>query len=393
MENFAAAFRRIVTEYPEVIEDRKLLKSILSDVFPQDQREINLLLTGFDIRVMDLVNGRQDDLFIRRAILKNRLMKEHGITSTYAVWIIDTWLYALGDDTITSTDRTLPPTCEEDFLVLEQDGMLEIVQYKGNQTEITVPSTIEEKPVRIIGDRAFRGNATIKRVVLEDGIRLIRGGAFSGCTQLEEIDLPNSLESIGEMKGAGKTVDDGAFAGAGIRDIELPRNLHQIGVYTFADSALESITLPNSVQEIGKGAFEGCLDLISAELPPELYCIPHSMFKKCRKLSTVKFPNDLYEISGSAFAGCQSLTEIELPHRLVEMGSGVFAGCKSLEKLYIPHTVVRISDSNSFNSYIYTYSTPSFGGGKKALTVYCHPKSFARKYANAFSMQTEDWKK
>lgn len=84
MGNFAAVFRQTISEHADALHGRKLLKGVLSDVFPQSQREINLLLTGFDVNAADLLDGSEDTLLLRRAIAKTRLIKEHGITDSYA---------------------------------------------------------------------------------------------------------------------------------------------------------------------------------------------------------------------------------------------------------------------------------------------------------------------
>lgn len=356
MDNFGEVFRQTITEYPDVLHDRKLLKGVLSDVFPQSQREINLLLTGFDVNASDLLNGPNDALFIRRSIVRNRLIKERGITSSYATWIVDTWLYALGVDAVECTSEAPSPICEDDFVLIEDDGITELAYYKGNQTEVAIPMQIDGKVIHTIGKKAFRGNTKVERVVIETGVTVISEGAFSGCTNLVSVSIPPSVERIGELKATGKTAEDGAFAFTGLREISIPSSVNVLGVYTFSNSALESINLPDSVQEIGKYAFEDCQCLTEAFLPASLYSIPNGLFKKCKNLAKIGFPIDLYEIGSSAFSGCKSITTVELPHRVVELGKSVFSGCSSLSKIYVPHTVVRIADSNAISNYIYTYS-------------------------------------
>lgn len=393
MDNFAAVFRHTISEYPDALHDRKMLKGVLSDVFPQSQREINLLLTGFDVNATNLLDGPEDALFIRRAIARTRLIKEHGITSGYATWIVDTWLYALGVDTVESTSEAPPPICEDDFVLIEDGGVVELAYYKGNQTEVAIPSQIDGKSIQSIGSKAFRGNTKIERVVIETGVIVISEGAFSGCTNLTSISIPPSVERIGELKATGKSAEDGAFAFTGLREISIPSSVTMIGAYTFSNSALEDIRVPESVQEIGKCAFEDCQNLTEVLLPTALYSIPQGLFKKCKSLTKIGFPNDLYEIGSSAFSGCKSITSVELPHRVVELGKGVFSGCTSLSAIYVPHTVIRIADSNAISNYIYTYTAPCFGSERHPVTVHCHPKSFARKYAKAFKMKVEDWSK
>lgn len=92
----------------------------------------------------------------------------------------------------------------------------------------------------------------ITKIIVEEGITSIGNAAFCACENLETVLLPDSLKEIGV----------GAFAGSGMTEIELPENLTTIGEAAFIDSSLTKITIPASVTSIGNTAFSECAKLL-----------------------------------------------------------------------------------------------------------------------------------
>ena len=73
-----------------VIKDRNKVKSILKDIMPHDKLHCNLLMIGYDAGVLSLVDKVLNDELLFK--YRNKLEKEHGVTSDNADWIIVTWL-------------------------------------------------------------------------------------------------------------------------------------------------------------------------------------------------------------------------------------------------------------------------------------------------------------
>jgi len=147
--------------------------------------------------------------------------------------------------------------------------------------------------------------------------------AFFDCINLQTIELPASLQSIGW----------GAFADCiNLQTIELPASLQSIGVIAFSGCInLQTIELPAGLQGIGSSAFMGCINLQTIELPAGLQSIGDYTFYGCYNLQTIELPAGLQSIGGYAFMGCINLQTIELPASLQSIGWGAFSECLNLQ--------------------------------------------------------------
>ncbi|MCR5791078.1 MAG: leucine-rich repeat domain-containing protein [Lachnospiraceae bacterium] len=97
----------------------------------------------------------------------------------------------------------------------------------------------------------------------------------------------------------------------------------------------EHVTLPNTVTEIGKDAFTGCISLVSVTIPDSVKKIGYSAFENCINLESVSLPSGIKAIDSSAFSGCGRLKTVNIPAKTKSLGSGVFAGCNSLSSVAI----------------------------------------------------------
>lgn len=112
----------------------------------------------------------------------------------------------------------------------------------------------------------------------------------------------------------------------------------KIGSYSFngAGRNLKSITLPNTIKEIGFCAFFGCSSLESLRLPEELTCIGDQAFMHCSGLKSIDFPYGLERIYDGAFQYCKSIESLEIPDSVNYLGSEAFSDCTSLKSVKLP---------------------------------------------------------
>ena len=107
-------------------------------------------------------------------------------------------------------------------------------------------------------------------------------------------------------------------------------------------SSLTSITIPNSVTEIGGSAFEGCSGLTSITIPNSVTSIGSSAFYRCSSLTSITIPNSVTSIGYEAFRECSGLTFITIPSSVTSIGDGAFEGCRGLTSITIPNSVTEI---------------------------------------------------
>ena len=131
-----------------------------------------------------------------------------------------------------------------------------------------------------------------------------------------------------------------------VTDSDVTRKVTKIGDYAFTGCTnLTSVTIPNSVLYIEKHAFENCSSLTSINIPDFLRSIGEYAFSNCQSLTSVTIPNYVWYIVMYAFENCSSLTSINIPEYVSTLEFAVFAGCTSLTSITIPNGVTSIGPS------------------------------------------------
>ena len=97
--------------------------------------------------------------------------------------------------------------------------------------------------------------------------------------------------------------------------------------------SLESITLPEGIDEIGIAAFALCAKLKNIILPDEVCKIGKEAFS-CTALTTISLPWGVKESEEKMFMGCSELVSVSIPGRVVRIKADAFNGCMSLDRLY-----------------------------------------------------------
>jgi hypothetical protein len=286
-----------------------------------------------------------------------------------------------------------------------------------------------------IGDEAFEDCYALTACPLPDGVKSIGKCAFAFCGGLTEMDLPGGLENIGilpfygcnELAGfsmdgsngafavsdgvlfsgdmktlvcvpCGKagswTVPDGteavgtyAFGGSTLETLVLPESLEELGDFAFYRSAgLAALALPDGLVRVGERAFYGCRGLKEvgigagttdvtgqtfelctgvqrfqvAEANPALTAQDGILFSKDRKTlvcfpagrnGTAEIPAGVEVVGESAFFGCDHLESVSMPDGLREIGDHAFNYCPELKGVVLPDGVERIG------SWAFYYST------------------------------------
>lgn len=115
----------------------------------------------------------------------------------------------------------------------------------------------------------------------------------------------------------------------------------------FKGKKIKYVSIPNSVYNIGSGAFLGCSALKDVLLPDGLKIIEDSAFAGCKKLKSVTLPEGVTDIYNEAFSDCTGLKKIYIPESVVNIGDNVFKNVKNLT-IYSDNPVA-IAYANKYN--------------------------------------------
>eukprot|EP00980_Cylindrotheca_fusiformis_P006292 scaffold1348_cov93-Cylindrotheca_fusiformis.AAC.1 len=168
--------------------------------------------------------------------------------------------------------------------------------------------------VKVIDFGAFQWCYLLKRLVLNEGLEVIREGSFAGCESLTQVSIPSTV----------KVIDCRAFIGC---------------------SLLMRPVLNEGLREIGESAFEGCVSLTEVDVPSTVNFIGYAAFRGCKLLKRLGLNGGLEFIADYAFAECESLTEVYFPSTVEDIAEGVFSDCKLLERVVLNEGLERIGES------------------------------------------------
>ncbi|MBR5069642.1 MAG: leucine-rich repeat protein [Bacteroidales bacterium] len=177
----------------------------------------------------------------------------------------------------------------------------------------------------------YSGSVDIPATVSYDGtdysVTSIGEYAFSGCSDLTSVTIPNSVTSLGSY----------AFKEcSGLTSVTIPNSLTSLSSYAFSRcTGLTTITLPNSLTSLGDNSFSGCTGLTSVIIPSSVTKINYEAFSGCTGLTSISLGDGLQYIGEYAFRNCYNLTSITIPKSLTGVGHCAFTGCGGLNMVNI----------------------------------------------------------
>ena len=199
----------------------------------------------------------------------------------------------------------------------------------ANLTAANIPATVEYRGVTydVVGIKEYAfAYSPITSITIPNSVTSIGDGAFCYCSSLASVTIPNSVTSIG----------DGAFYGCS----SLTAPVYNAHYFAYLPTSYEgAYVVPDGIQYILDQAFSNCTALTSVTLDNSVTNIGDQAFYGCSSLAAINLPNTLQMIGNGAFAYCSALTSITIPNGVTSIGGETFVGCSSLEHLSIPNSV------------------------------------------------------
>lgn len=214
--------------------------------------------------------------------------------------------------TITGATFTITVTApSRDFTFDATTGTIK--KYNGNDAVVNIPSEINGIPVETIGNAAFQDNTTITSVTIPDSVTEIGANAFAGCTNLTSVTYGGDWSKL-TIQSGNPAVEDAAneqlfdfeftpdntavivkhYRGAAA-DVTIPsrykgKPVTAINNAAFPNSAVTSVTIPDSITSIPDAAFYNCGNLETIHIPVSVTFIGSYAFDDCPNLMTVTYP-------------------------------------------------------------------------------------------------------
>ena len=246
---------------------------------------------------------------------------------------------------------------------------------------VVIPSTHNDgvngvKPVGGINDGAFSGCTSITSIVIPNSVIYLGDGAFEGCTNLSSVSIgtgvtgfpyllfqdctslinltvPSNILIInpesfyGCLNLANINIDSNNPNFTSIDGVVFNKNITTLVLYPIGK--IGSYSIPNTVTSIGAESFLNCTNLTNITIPDSVTSIEQVAFQGCSALTTINIPNSVTSIGQTAFGLCSGLTTLIIGSGVTSIGSSVFYFCTGLTRVTIPNTVTSIQQQAFWN--------------------------------------------
>ena len=198
--------------------------------------------------------------------------------------------------------------------------------------QIALPNSLET-----IGESVFYKSGLVS-VVIPENVSQVGSNAFKNCS---------SLVSVLFKEGAVRTLGDQLFYGsANLKRVVIEGSVSSFGSSMFTTCTnLEYVSLPSGMTTLANNLFKNLSNLKTVILPDSITSIGNQVFYECSKLESITIPSSVQSIGTMAFYNCKALKFVYFNEGLTTINNEAFRGCDSLKSLVIPSSVTTIGTS------------------------------------------------
>ena len=258
---------------------------------------------------------------------------------------------------------------EENTVFDSRDNSNAIIETATNKLVIGSNNTIIPDSVVEIGYHAFNGRTKLKSMSFPASVKTIGASAFKDCDSLTEIYIPETIS----------LVDERSFSGCdGLEKIIVDINNSKYDSRDNSNAIIETVKnelvvgckntiIPNSITNIGSGAFYEIDSLKTIDIPEGVTTISDEAFRDCSSLTKVNLPDSLITIGKHAFSYCSNLEEIAIPKSTASIGDFAFAYCDSLSKINVAEENTIFDSRDNSNAIIQTSTNTLINGCQNTI--------------------------
>ena len=238
---------------------------------------------------------------------------------------------------------------------INSDGSSVSVTFRGTSDNsytgaIVIPETVtyggKTYSVTSIGSSAFSYCSGLTSVTIPNSVTSINFYAFGGCSGLTSVTIPNNVTSINSR----------AFSYcSGLTSVTIPSSVTSIGYEAFYYcSGLKSVTIPNSVTSIGSDAFSGTAWYNNK--PDGLVYAGNVAYKYKGTMpanTSITFKEGTVGIASNAFSGCSGLTSVTIGNSVTSIGECAFYGCSAVTQMTCLSGRPPVADAETFEGMDY----------------------------------------
>ena len=222
-----------------------------------------------------------------------------------------------------------------------------------------------------VEDGAFKNCTGLTKVSVPYNVKTVGKEAFYGCTSLTQATVAGA-EQIGasafyntaitfiSLPHVTRIANYTFYECTELAQVDLPNSLTDISDFAFKNcTSLTSINIPNSVKNVWNEVFMGCTNLATVTLPEKMEYLGLNTFRDCPNLKSIKLPEGINTIQQATFMS-SGLTSITIPDSVVTIRERSFYFCRSLDTISLPAGITTIRESafeGTPAKVVYNYAT------------------------------------